>query len=179
MSLQMESAVRDGGGRLDAWRRGEYRISTERTDLDLDVIHAFLVTSYWAPGITRPVLERSIEHSLCFGLYQHDRQVGFARVITDRATYAYLADVFVLEQHRGQGLATWLLEVIAAHPELQSLRRFTLVTRDAHPLYAKLGFHPLRHPARYMERTFDPYRDRSAASDTLQETNPPASGDLR
>jgi GNAT superfamily N-acetyltransferase len=132
-------------------QRGEFLISTDPARLDLDAIHGFLAGSYWAKAIPRQVVARSIQHSLCFGLYEGERQVGFARVITDRATYAYLADVFVLESHRGRGLARWLMETVLAHPELQGLRRFNLVTRDAHDLYRKVGFSGLAHPERHME----------------------------
>lgn len=142
------------------WTRGEFTVSTEPARIDLDVVHGFLAGSYWATGIPREVVRRSIEHALCFGLYHRDRQVGFARVITDRATFAYLGDVFVLEAYRGQGLAAWLLEVIQAHPELQGLRRWVLLTRDAHALYRKAGWSELAAPDRYMERWFkDVYRD--------------------
>jgi GNAT superfamily N-acetyltransferase len=136
------------------WRRGRFTISTDRAKLDRQVIHEFLAGSYWAAGIPREVVDRSIEGALCFGLFEDGRQVGFARVITDSATFAYLADVFVLESHRGEGLATWLMESILAHPRLQGLRRWMLVTRDAHPLYRKVGFRDLAHPERIMERTF-------------------------
>ena len=131
--------------------RGNFLISTDPARLELDVIHGFLERSYWAQAIPREVVARSIQHSLCFGLYEDDRQVGFARVITDRATYAYLADVFVLESHQRRGLGRWLLETILAHPELQDLRRWGLVTRDAHDLYRKVGFSGLAHPERLME----------------------------
>ena len=120
--------------------RGPYTISTDPARLDLDAVHAFLDRSYWAAGIPAEVVRRAAAHSLCFGLYHGTEQIGFARVITDRATFAYLADVYVLEAHRGQGLAEWLMEVILAHPALQGLRRFLLVTRDAHGLYARFGF---------------------------------------
>lgn len=143
----------------DEWRRGDYLISTDATRLDLPTIHGFLTTSYWAAGVPFDVVQRSIEHSLAFGVYHHDRQIGFARVITDRATFAYLADVFVLEPHRGQGLGHWLVETILAHPELQGLRRWLLATRDAHALYRSAGFTPLQAPERWMERHFpDVYR---------------------
>jgi ribosomal protein S18 acetylase RimI-like enzyme len=132
-------------GRVDA-RRGAYAISDDPARLDLDAVHAYLARSYWARGIPRQVLQRAAANSLCFGVRHRDgeseSQVGFARVITDRATFAYLADVYILEEHRGQGLATWLVEVILAHPELQGLRRFMLVTRDAQKLYARVGFRP-------------------------------------
>ena len=130
-------------------------ISTDPARLDLDVIHGFLKTAYWCENLPREVIERAIRNSLCFGLYDATGQVGFARVITDRATYAYLADVFVLESHRGRGLSKRLMESIVAHPDLQGLRRWSLLTRDAHGLYAQFGFRPLSQPERHMER-FDP-----------------------
>ena len=135
-----------------AWVRGGFRISTDPARLDLGVIHGFLSGSYWARGIPREVVERSIRGSLCFGVYEEGGpQVGFARVITDRATFAYLADVFVLESHRGRGLSKWLLERILAHPDLQGLRRFLLGTKDAHGLYARFGFAPPKDPSLWME----------------------------
>jgi|SRR5579859_2949824 len=134
-------------------RRGDFVISTDPVRLDLDVIHGFLTNlSYWAKGIPRDVVARSIEHSLCFGVYDgNGAQVGFARVISDFATYAYVADVFVLESHRGQGLGKSLMNCILQHPALQGLRRWNLTTRDAHELYAQVGFKPLKVPERYME----------------------------
>ena len=134
------------------WTRGEFTISTEPSRIDLDLVHGFLTDSYWARGIPRELVERSIEHSLCFGLYHRDRQIGFARVITDRATFGYLGDVFVLEAFRGQGVARWLMEVVHAHPELQGFRRWVLLTRDAHALYREVGYTPLAAPERYMEK---------------------------
>jgi GNAT superfamily N-acetyltransferase len=136
------------------WRRDGFTISTDRSKLDRKAIHEFLAGSYWATGIPRDVVDRSIEGALCFGLFEDGRQVGFARVITDSATFAYLADVFVLESHRGRGLAAWLMECILAHSDLQGLRRWMLLTRDAHPLYRKSGFLDLAHPERVMEMTF-------------------------
>jgi GNAT superfamily N-acetyltransferase len=133
-------------------RRGPFLVSDDRSRLDLGVIHGFLRTAYWSTGVPREVVERAVEGSLCFGLFEHDKQVGFARAITDRATYAYLADVFVLPSHRGRGLARWLMECVMAHPGLQGLRRFSLVTRDAHALYRPFGFEALDQPDRYMER---------------------------
>jgi len=134
------------------WRRDALTISTEPARLDRTLVHAFLRDrSYWAAGIPREVVDRSIEGALCFGVYEGDTQVGFARVVTDRATFAYLADVFVLESHRGRGIATWLMEVILGHPELQGLRRWILMTRDAHGLYAKFGFQAMADPSRCME----------------------------
>jgi GNAT superfamily N-acetyltransferase len=137
---------------LAEWRRAGFTISTDPDRLDRPLVHGFLSGSYWAKGIPRETVDRSIAGALCFGLYEDGRQVGFARVITDKATFAYLADVFVLESHRGRGLAAWLMETILAHPELQGLRRWMLVTRDAHPLYRKVGFTDLANPARVMEK---------------------------
>lgn len=133
-------------------RQGPFLVSDDRSRLDLDVIHGFLRTAYWSIDVPADVVRRAIEGSLCFGLFEHDRQVGFARAITDRATYAYLADVFVLSSHRGRGLGRWLVECVMAHPDLQGLRRFSLVTRDAHELYRPFGFEPLANPDRYLER---------------------------
>ena len=133
------------------WTRGSYTISTERARLDRDTIHGFLRESYWARGIPREVVDRSIENALCFGLYDGERQVGFARVITDRATFAYLGDVFVLDSHRGRGLSKWLMEVVMGHPELQNLRRWSLATQDAHGLYERFGFRRPANPDRLME----------------------------
>ena len=137
-------------------RRGTFTVSTDPARLDLDVVHGYLARSYWAEGIPRGVVDRAVAAALCFGLYEGEpgdgAQVGFARVITDRATYAYLADVFVLESHRGQGLGVWLMECVMAHPALQGLRRWSLVTRDAHDLYRRFGFASLAAPERYMEK---------------------------
>ncbi len=134
------------------WRRGVYLISTDAARLDLNVIHRFLRESYWASGIPLEVVKRSIEYSLSFGLYHEDRQMGFARVITDHATFAYVCDVFVLESYQGQGLGTWLMQVIMEHPDLQGLRRWVLATRDAHELYRKFGFAGLARPEGWMEK---------------------------
>jgi len=138
---------------MERVHRAGYSISTDPARLDIDVIHRFLTASYWATGISRDQVSRSIAHSLCFAIY-HDgsgAQVGFARVITDRTTFGYLSDVFVLEHHRGQGLARWLIEVILDHPELQGFRRWILATRDAHRVYASVGFTALEHPERVMQ----------------------------
>jgi|SRR5271157_5436697 len=133
--------------------RGEYLISTDPARLDLDVIHGFLTNCYWAKGIPREVVARSIEHSLCFGVYDGSgAQVGFARVVSDFATVAYLGDVFIIESHRGRGLSKWLMECSMQHPALQSLRRWILLTRDAHGLYSQFGFTQVKSPERYMER---------------------------
>ena len=131
--------------------RGDYVISTDRSRIDVAAVHAFLSQSYWSPGIPEDVIRRGIAGAICFGIY-HDRdQVAFARVITDQATYAYLSDVYVLESHRGRGLAKWLMDVIMSHPSLQGLRRFALSTRDAHGLYAQFGFETVANPDRQME----------------------------
>ncbi len=146
------------------WHRDPYRISTDPHQLDLSVVHGFLTTSYWAAGIPLDVVRRSIEHSLPFGVYAGDRQIGFARVITDYATYAYISDVFVLPDYRGRGLGRWLVETLVAHPELQGLRRWSLATRDAHALYQHAGFTPISAPERWMERYFpDIYTSSPAA----------------
>ena len=138
---------------MQSWQRGEYEISTDPSRLDLDLIHHFLSTStYWAPGRSREIVERSIANSFSFGIYKGARQVGFARVITDFATFGYLADVFVLPEFRGQGLSIWLMEVIHAHPSLQGFRRWVLATKDAHELYRKFGFGDLLRPERWMEK---------------------------
>ena len=134
------------------WKHGGYTISCDPERLDLGVVHGFLTTSYWALGVSEDVVRRSIEQTLCFGVYDQESQIGFARVVTDRATFAYLADVFILEEQRGHGLGMWLIETIVAHPELSGLRRWILVTSDAHDLYRKYGFTELRNPERFMER---------------------------
>lgn len=145
-------------------RRGPFLVTTDRARFDLDVIHGFLRRSYWSPGVPRATVERAIAGSLAFGLFEHDRQTGFARTITDGATFAYLADVFVLETHRGRGLGVFLMESVMAHPALQGLRRFTLATRDAHDLYRRFGFTPLGAPDRFMERFApDAYAEASAS----------------
>jgi GNAT superfamily N-acetyltransferase len=131
--------------------RGQYSISTDPKRLDLDAIHGFLSRSFWAEGISRELVAKSIANSLCFGLFDGQDQVGFARVITDRATFAYLCDVYVLESHRGRGLGKWLIATVMAHPDLQGLRRFQLVTRDAHGLYSPHGFAAPETPERNME----------------------------
>ena len=133
-------------------RRGDFLISTDPALLDVPLIQDFLANrSYWAAGRPLEVARRSLENSLCFGLYERGRQVGFARVVTDRATFAWLCDVFVLEECRGRGLAKWLIECVMGHPALQGLRRVLLGTRDAHSLYERYGFTPLADPARFLE----------------------------
>jgi GNAT superfamily N-acetyltransferase len=137
----------------EEWRRDDFLISTDQKLLDIAMIHKFLSDSYWAKGIPRDIVEQSIQNSLAFGLFKDAVQIGFARVITDYATYAYLADVFVLDNYRGQGLGVWLMEKIMAHPQLQGLRRWSLLTKDAHWLYEKVGFKSISAPERYMEKT--------------------------
>jgi GNAT superfamily N-acetyltransferase len=135
------------------WRRGEYTISTGDEHLDLAIIHDFISNqSYWGRGRRMETVQRSLEHSLNFGVFKNHLQVGFARVVTDFATFAWVADVFILEEHRRQGLAKWLMEVILSHPELQGFRRWVLATRDAHELYRQFGFQELKRPERWMER---------------------------
>jgi GNAT superfamily N-acetyltransferase len=126
--------------RIEVWTRDDYTISTDRQRLNLDVIHGFLVRSYWAEGRTRERVAQSIEHSLPFGLYHGEEQVGFARVVTDYVVIAFLADVFVLEAHRGKGLGGWLVQTVTNLPELRPMRRWLLGTRDAHELYRRLAF---------------------------------------
>jgi len=134
------------------YRREEFLISTDPARLDLDMVHGFLTNCYWAKGIPQDVVARSIEHALCFGVYDGSgTQVGFARVVSDFATVAYLGDVFVLGSHRGHGLGKWMMECITQHPALQNLRRWILLTRDAHGLYAQFGFTPVKAPELYME----------------------------
>jgi GNAT superfamily N-acetyltransferase len=133
-------------------KREGYLVSTDPGKLDIGTVHGFLTNSYWARGVPPDVVQRSIENSLVFGVYGGDEQVGFARVVTDRATFAYLADVFVLEGHRGRELGKWLMEVVLAHPELQGLRRWMLATADAHGFYRGYGFHELGNPEIFMER---------------------------
>jgi GNAT superfamily N-acetyltransferase len=138
--------------------RGDYSVSTDQALLDVDAIHAALTRMYWCEGIPREVVERSLRNCIAFGIYHaagdpgRPVQVGLGRVITDRATFAYLADVYVLESHRGRGLSTFLMDAIGAHPDLQGLRRFCLLTRDAHGLYAKYGFKPMPDASRYLEK---------------------------
>lgn len=159
------------------WQRGAYTISTDPRRLNVELIHRHLSTAtYWATGRPLAVVRRSLENSLCFGLYLGEEQAGFARVITDYATFAWVADVFVLEAHQGQGLGKWLTEVIVGHPDLQGFRRWALATKDAHELYRKFGFAELKLPERWMERR-DPktqeqpdYWTHEAGGDDLKKT---------
>lgn len=133
--------------------REKFTVSTDPARLDVDAVHAFLSTSYWAQGIPRETVALALGNSLCFGLYEEDRQVGLARMVTDRATFAYLCDVYVLPERRGLGLGRWLMQCVMDHPDLAGLRRLSLVTSDAHDLYRPFGFKELSHPERYMEIT--------------------------
>jgi GNAT superfamily N-acetyltransferase len=176
-------------------RRGDFVVSTDPARLDLDVIHRFLTNSYWAEGIPRDLVARSMQHSLCFGVYdegglgshvsqqQRDMghptmcrapQVGFARVVSDFATVAYLGDVFVLESHRGRGLGKWMMECIMLHPALQGLRRWILLTRDAHGLYAQFEFTPVKSPERYMElhrpEVYEASTSKTSGDESTRET---------
>jgi GNAT superfamily N-acetyltransferase len=134
------------------WVQDGYTVSTDKNKLDVEVIHHFLSTeAYWSLHIPRTIVERAIEHSLCFGIYKDAAQVGFARVITDTVTFGYLADVFVLPAYRGKGLSKFLMASIMDHPDIQGFRRFLLATRDAHSLYAGFGFTPPAKPQSLME----------------------------
>jgi GNAT superfamily N-acetyltransferase len=146
MSTQTNPSVQER-----EYRKGKFTVSTDRKLIDLDVVHGFLTECYWAQGIARDIVARSIENSLCFGVYAEGKRVGFARVISDYATYAYVGDVFVLQSFRGRGLGKWMMECVMQHPRLQGLRRWSLVTSDAHGLYAQFGFEPLKKPQNYME----------------------------
>jgi len=137
----------------------EYRVSSELSEMDFDVIHGFIANSYWAQGMPAALLQKALSNSLCFGVFDKDnQQLAFARLITDKATFAYLADVFVLESHRGLGLSKMMMAAIMEHPELQGLRRIMLATRDAHGLYAQFGFGAVDHPETLMQiRLEKPY----------------------
>lgn len=131
--------------------KGPFEISTDPLRIDIDAVHAYLTLSYWSEGVPKGVVQRAISNSLCFSLFVDGRQIGFARVVTDRATFAYLCDVYVLEEYRGKGLGKWLVEVVQSHPDLQGLRRFMLATRDAHSLYVQFSFQSLNNPEKFME----------------------------
>ena len=132
--------------------KDEFTISTDMTKLDIDSIHEFLSTkAYWCLNIPKDTVHTAIQHSLCFGLYEHEKQIGFARVISDFATIAYLGDVYVLEQYRGRGLSKWLMEAVMSYPELQGLRRWILLTGDAHGLYRQFGWTDIADPSKWME----------------------------
>jgi GNAT superfamily N-acetyltransferase len=132
--------------------KDNFSISTDKSKLDITVIHHFLSRSYWSENIPVETIQKAIDGSMCFGVYDKGSQVGFARIVTDKATFAYLADVFILEEYRGQGLSKWLMEFILAHPDLQGLRRILLATRDAHGLYKQFGFTAINNPDRFMQK---------------------------
>jgi GNAT superfamily N-acetyltransferase len=132
-------------------QRNGYQVDDDPARVDIDVVHGFLTTSYWSPGVSREVVQRAVANSVVVGLYAPDgRQVGFARAVTDRATFAWIADVFVLESERGRGLGRMVVEALLAHPDLQGLRRRMLATWDAHELYKSYGFRPLDDPSVYL-----------------------------
>ncbi|GBD91401.1 acetyltransferase (GNAT) family protein [bacterium BMS3Abin04] len=144
------------------YRKQDYLISTDKAKLDISVIHNFLKGTYWAKNVPMEIVKRSIENSICFGVYYQDNQIGFTRVVTDYSTCAYIADVFILNEFRGKGLSKWLMEVIMNYPELQNLKRWMLGTKDAHGLYARFGFTSPQHPDWLMENTdLDIYIDKS------------------
>ena len=132
--------------------KDNFTISTDSARLDIDAIADMLTRAYWAQGRTREMITRYVQHSLVFGLYCEDKQIGLARVVTDYTTFAWLCDVFIHEDHRGHGLGKWLMETVHAHPNLQGLRRWMLATRDAHGLYQQFGWTPLANPERWMEK---------------------------
>ena len=130
--------------------KNEFNISTDKNKINLDYVHQFLTQSYWSPGTSMQIVKKAMEGSLCFGVYENNKQVGYARVITDTATFAYLADVFIDENYRGKGLGKWLVQMILKHPDLQCLRRIILTTKDAHKVYEQCGFMSVPNPERYM-----------------------------
>jgi GNAT superfamily N-acetyltransferase len=130
---------------------GKFVVTRDLSRMDMNVVHGYLPRAYWCEGLPCETLERAMGNSLCFGLLEGENQIGFARVVSDRTTFAYVCDVFVLESHQGRGLGTWLMKCIVRHPELQGLRRWHLTTRDAHSLYRKVGFTLLSKPERHME----------------------------
>jgi GNAT superfamily N-acetyltransferase len=143
--------------------RNGFLISTDKSKLDVDVIFDYLSNrSYWAKGVPLEKVKRAIENSMCFGVYDGEILIGFARIITDKATIAYIGDVFILESHRGKGLSKWLMDCILKHPELQGFRRWILLTKDAHGLYKQFGFNAPEEPETYMElRKKDVYKKES------------------
>jgi len=147
------------------WQQGAYIITTDHERLDFALIHDYLSkSSYWARGRSLDLVRRSIENSLPFGVFRESEQVGFGRVVTDYATFAWIADVFVLEEHRGLGLSKWLIEVMVTHPQLQGFRRWLLATRDAHGLYRRYGFTELKDPSRWMEKFSEAGHDTSSGN---------------
>lgn len=136
-----------------------YSISTDKTLIDFDMMIDYLgKQSYWSKGIPKETLRKALDNAVCFGVYHNKKQIGFAKVVTDKATFAYLADVFILEQYRGLGLSKWLIQTIKQHPDLQGLRRWMLATADAHGLYAQFGFEPVNNPERWMQ-IYTPYQN--------------------
>ena len=133
-------------------QRDNYTISTDPARLDIDAIAAMLTRAYWAQGRTREMIARYVQHSLVFGIYHAEKQIGLARIVSDYTTFAWLCDVFIHEEHRGRGLGKWLMETIHGHPDLQGLRRWMLATRDAHGLYEQFGWTPLDNPERWMNK---------------------------
>ena len=133
------------------WSKAEFTVSDRNESMDVTMVHGFLTTSYWAKGINKATVERALANSLCLGVFHNGKQIGFGRAITDRSTFAYLADVFILEKYRGRGLGKWLVDCFLEHEELQGLRRWLLATLDAHSLYSQKGFVPLQEPQRFME----------------------------
>jgi N-acetylglutamate synthase-like GNAT family acetyltransferase len=136
--------------KIEEYRRNNYLISTDKKKIDVAAVHAYLSRSYWAEEIPLKIVTKAIENSLCFAVYKEKKLIGFARVISDYSTFAYLADVYVLEEERGKGLSKWLMECILKHKQLQGLRNFCLLTRDAHSLYAQYGFKSLDKPRNFM-----------------------------
>ncbi len=141
--------------KVESYTKDNYSISTDKSKLDISVIHGFLSKSYWAEDIPVEIVKNGIENSLCFGVYNGTTQVGFARVITDYTTFGYLADVFIIESERGKGLSKWLMECILAHPQLQGLRNFCLMTQDAHSLYSRYGFKNIPKPENFMAKKIE------------------------
>lgn len=139
-------------------KRDQFTISTDSTRLDVDAICDFLARAYWAKGRPRERTERALANSLVFGLYDGEKQIGLARVVTDYAIFAYLCDVFIHEDYRARGLGKWLIETVMSHPDLQGLRRWTLATRDAHGLYKQFGWDALGSPEKWME-IFHPFKE--------------------
>ena len=137
-------------------KQGEFELTTDRSKMQIEVIHNFLRKSYWASKRSEDLIRRSIEHSLPFGIFVGQRQIAFARAITDYATFAWIADVFIDDDFRGKGLGKWLIDSMLRHPELQAMRRWVLATKDAHSLYAMFGFTLLNKPERWMEIDFEP-----------------------
>ena len=133
------------------WSKAEFTVSDRNENIDVTMVHGFLTTSYWARGIDKSTVERALANSLCLGVFHKEKQIGFGRAITDRSTFAYLADVFILEEYRGRSLGKWLVDCFLEHEELQGLRRWLLATLDAHGLYRQKGFVPLQEPQRFME----------------------------